>query len=447
MKDSCGPYWGDQTEAALSSFGRGKTPRELIRAYGEVKKAAVLAQQETGKLYPEFFFPFVLEAVDEVIGGELDGHFPLPLRQGGAGTSLHMNVNEVVASRANRLCEESGAGSSPPWKADPLNDINRFQSTNDTFPTAVKIVVLRRISQIERLVESLQELLVERERSYAGIVILGRTELQDALPMTLGQVFGSWAGMMERDRWRLHKLLERVRLVALGGTAVGNCFSAPRDYVFLAEKHLRAITGLPLCRSQNLPDEIAHQDAIGEAASGLRLCAGNLSRIAADLLLYSSSAVGELRHPKLQYGSTIMPMKTNPVLLEYLRGTAFVATREASLVMDFADEGQFQLNAYLPFLADAFIRCADTLCQALDAALKVVPLLSPDAERIEENLSSSPALLNALLGTVGYRDLKKAAEILETERPVGLEAVVARVAELTGLDREELMKRIDPRTL
>ncbi len=446
MKRACESYWGDQTEAALSSFGRGKTPRELIRAYGEVKKAALLAQQETAKLYPETVFPFVLEAVDEVIGGDLDGHFPLPLGQGGAGTSLHMNLNEVVAARSNRLFGESGETASA-WKADPLGDINRFQSTNDTFPTAVKIVVFRRLSQIEKLVESLQELLVERERSYAGIVILGRTELQDALPMTLGQVFGSWAGMMERDRWRFRKLLERIRLIALGGTAVGNCFSAPRDYVFLAEKHLRAITGLPLCRSHNLPDEVAHQDAIGEAASGLRLCAGNLSRIAADLLLYSSSAVGELRHPKLQYGSTIMPMKTNPVLLEYLRGTAFVATREAALVMDFADEGQFQLNAYLPFLADAFIRCADTLCRALDAAIKVLPLLLPDEERIESNLSSSPALLNTLLGVVGYRDLKRVAEILEKERPVGLKAVVARVAELTGLDREELMKRIDPRTL
>ena len=444
MTGSFVPLWGDQTEAALASFGSGKTPRELLRAYGEVKKAALLAQQETSKLYPEGYFPFLLKAADEVIAGTLDEHFPLPLRQGGAGTSLHMNVNEVVAARANKLAQEGGYGD---FKADPLDHVNRFQSTNDTFPTAVKIVVFRRLVEIEKLTALFQEVLVERERTLAGIVILGRTELQDALPMTLGQVFGSWAGMLERDRWRLHKFQERVRLIALGGTAVGNCFSAPREYVFQAEKQLRAITGLPLCRSQNLPDEVAHQDSIAEAASGLRISAGNLTRIAADLLLYTSSPIGELRHPALQYGSTIMPMKTNPVLLEFLRGTAFTASREALLVMDFADEGQFQLNAYLPFLIDAFIRAADSLASALKAALKAVPLLTPVTERIEGNLASSPALLNALLGTLGYRDLKRVAEALQKERLTGLEAVVAKVAELTGLDRETLMKRIDPNNL
>jgi aspartate ammonia-lyase len=444
------PLYGPQTEAAIESFGAGGAPRDLVRAFAEVKKAAVLAQQETSALYPEAYFPLLLATLDGIIRGDLDDHFPIPLRQGGAGTSFHMNLNEVAANLANLRYEEARRTDPalPAWAADPLEHINRYQSTNDTFPTAVKIVVLKKIHILERRVTELQEALVRKELEYSSLLLTGRTELRDALPMTLGQVFGAWAAMFERDRWRLNKLMERVRLVALGGTAVGTCYFAPRNYIYAAERQLRAVTGLPLCRSQNLPDEVAHTDGISEAASGFRLCAGNLYKMSGDLLLYTSSLAGELVHPELQYGSTIMPLKTNPVLVEYIRGLSVAAKHEAEKVEEFSNLAQLQLNAFLPFLAEAFLSCAEALEKALETAtVKLLPRLVPDADRMRRNLFSSPAILNSLRDRLDYRSLKELSRLLSEERPGDLASLKGFLLRHTRLPEEEIEMRLEPGNL
>jgi len=206
-----------------------------------------------------------------------------------------------------------------------------------------------------------------------------------------------WAGSIERDRWRLNKLKERLRKIPLGGTAMGTCFSAPAAFVFKAEQHLRRITGLPLCRSQNLPDAVAHQERWAECASGFSLLAGNIEKIAGDIMAYNASSVGELKHPVSQYGSTIMPDKVNPVFYEMITGLCMDIHARARQVEDYSRKGRWQLNAYTPFLLQSFLELSDSMEKALKVlSEKLLDNLEPDTERITANLLNSPAMINTL---------------------------------------------------
>ncbi len=422
-------YYGSETEKAIKSFGKGQTPSVLIKAYGEVKKAALMAQQEYGRRYPEDYFPILLQVCDEIISGMHDDQFPLSLRQGGAGTSLHMNINEVIANMANSRYTGD-------FTADPLEDIACYQSTNDTFPTAVVIVLYRFLSEAESKVTAFQEYLVKNEKKFDSILMTARTELQDALPIKLGQVFASWAGPVERDRWRLGKLKERIRNIALGGTAVGTCFSAPSAFVFASEKHLRAQTGLPLCRSQNLTDAVSHHDSLSELAGGFSLVAGNLYKMAGDLLLYTSSLSGEIRHPDLQYGSTIMPFKTNPVILEYVRALSIHVQYECSKISRYCSEGQLQLNAYIPFALESFIDVHESLIKGIDSLMeKFFSGMSVNSGIMLEKLYSSNALLNTLRPLLGYGTIKELSKILVEKKPGTREELIDIVTAHTGIER------------
>ncbi|MBB6478566.1 lyase family protein [Spirochaeta isovalerica] len=411
-----------ETEKAIESFGTEQTPPELIRAYAEVKKAAISAQQTCFNIYDAALFNKLMTVLDEIIDGSHNLLFKLPLSQGGAGTSLHMNLNEAVCV----LTEEPGL--------DPLDDLARFQSTNDTFSTAVIIMVYRQLLEIEELVISLQETLVHLEQKYGTVLMTGRTELQDALPITLGQIFASWAGAIERDRWRLHKLKERLRSIPLGGTAMGTCFSAPRKYVYKAEQNLRQITDLPLCRSQNLTDAVSNQDTLGEVASGIRLLALNLGKMTGDLLLYTSSLSGELIHKELQYGSTIMPYKANPVILEFVSGLSVSIKHECAKIEDYAGAGQLQLNAYLPFIAEAFIAIHKSVKKSLVSLnSRFFPGLTIDTRRIELNLAASPAIINTLRNVIGYSRTKELSELIRMKQPESLEDVKKILSENSDL--------------
>jgi aspartate ammonia-lyase len=436
-------HWGPETAKALANFGSGATPRALIAAYAQVKLAALSAVQEVESRFSPELFSCIEDALREVYSGALDASFPLPLKQGGAGTSLNMNLNEVVSSRAEELYF---ARSGERVRVDPFEDMNRSQSTNDTFPTAVTIVAYEAASRADASVARLQDALAQRERDLETILAAGRTELQDALPIRLGQVFGAWAGAVERDRWRFARVRERLRTVALGGTAIGTCFNASRAYLYAAERHLRRITRLPLSRSQNLPDEVAHADKYAELGQVAALCAGNLRKIASDLLLYGSSAFGELRHPERQYGSTIMPAKVNPVLLEAAKGLAIDAEHEAAKVASYAFEGQLQLNAYLPFLANALVACFDSLDRAVERLAELLPLIKPDEERITRNLRSSNLRLNLLVPRLGYNRVKELFRALSGRGMETLdeEDYIDLVAANSGLPREEVAMAFDP---
>ncbi len=415
-------FWGKETDKALKNFGinsfqesgfyKTAMPGELIRAFGEVKLATTMAMQDYASVYPEDFFPVLTSVIEEIIDGKHNSQFPLDLRQGGAGTSLHMNINEVIAKISN----DRYTGS---WKGvHPLDHLALYQSTNDTFPTALTIMVYRYLLLLEEEVIRLQEVLVEKEMKHQSIIMTGRTELQDALPITLGQIFAAWTGPVERDRWRLHKLKERLRNIPLGGTAIGTCYSAPRKFVFLAEKYLRTITGLPLCRSQNLTDEVANKDSLAETAMGFKIAAGNIKKLSNDLLLYTSSFLGELGHPDLQFGSTIMPLKSNPVLLEYIKGLAMDGEYEADKIHTYANEGQLQLNPFLPFMARSFQSLFESLTECYRTLSdKFFPAMEVNEDRIRTNLLNSPSLINTLRDKIEYSVLKELFSLANREQP------------------------------
>lgn len=432
---------GPETAKAVANFGEGRLPRELIRAYGEVKLAALRSVQRIDERWPEELFRIIEEASAEIISGARDDDFPLPLAQGGAGTSIHLNLNEVLAA----LVAEKGGITH--GTLDSVEDLARYQSTNDTFSTAVNIALLRGLIETEGAVIRLQEKLVALETGYDAYLMTGRTELQDALPLGVGQLFGAWAGMIERDRWRLSKLAERIREIPLGGTAIGTCFSAPREYVNQATTELRSITGLPVARSQNLPDAVAHKDALAELASGYALAAGNLITMADDLLYYTSSPVGEFRHPELQWGSSIMPVKVNPVLLEFAKGLAIRVGTSAEAVRLYARESRLQLNAFLPFLYESLSYAEAELRRALDAMLRFLDEAEVDTDRMEANLAASPALLNALLPRIGYHRLKPLIAEFLHRPPADLEEFRMRAAASLELSPETLAEWLKPEAL
>ena len=442
----------EQTKAALRNFGYGpagdgqlpqyRTPSEFIQALGEVKEAALRALQETEHPWPDSVFERVLQVLADIRSGRLDHRFPLDLAQGGAGTSLHMNICEVLADEvAQRLGR--------PDLFHFLDDGARSQSTNDVVSTAAIIVIQRRIRSLESAVIALQEALVEREQAWRGITIMGRTEWQDALPMDLSQVASAWAGSAERDRWRLGKLKERARTIPLGGTATGIGLGASAAYLFAAEQQLRRLTGLPLQRSQNLTDAVAQRDDFSEVANGFALIGANIVKLCRDLMFYTSTVVGELEHPALQWGSTAMPVKTNPVLLEFAMGLAIRAQHRAASIPNYAQEGFLQLNAFTPFMVDAFIGSASDLERALNTlARDLLPALRVRPERCIQNMLQSRALLNLLRKDLPYETLKALAADWQSgagattaDRDAKVHQYIDELSRLTGLDREVIKAR------
>jgi aspartate ammonia-lyase len=443
-------YWSEQTAKALANFGSSPQEPDFIRALGEVKKAALLAIQDFYPYFDKTLFSIIINVLDDIIAGCYNGQFPVPFKQGSAGTSLNMNMNEVIAGITKAHYQQLTGQS---INLDPIQEINRFQSTNDIIPTAVTVMAYRHLTEIEKQIINLQETLIKKENEYGTVVMTGRTEMQAALPITLGQVFGGWAGCIERDRWRLFKLKERIRNIALGGTALGTCFSAPSKYVFNAERHLREITGLPLCRSQNLVDEISNLDKLAELANGYSLCAQNLVKISQDFLLYTSSMVDEITHPALQYGSTIMAAKNNPVILEFVKGLAINIQGEAFKINCYMQQGQLQLNALLPFVLECLITMYHDLEKALTAFKEqFLDKIVINYKNIEKNLVNSDALLNTLLPSLGYHKIKELYAMLQAQKGCGqacdnLDDLKAFLVKHTSLSQEEITTLFDPLTL
>ncbi len=430
-------YYGIETKKAMENFGEGCLPFDLIKAYGEVKLAVLSAIQEVENRYNKKEWEAIQKACFEVINGNFNKDFPLPLLQGGAGTGINMNINEVISKRANELIGEN--------RVDPIEDINRYQSTNDTFPTAVTLALYRKLLDTEALVIKLQEFLIKKENELNNILITGRTEMQNALPMNLGQVFGSWAGMIERDRWRIHKLKERIRVIPLGGTAIGTGYPTPQKIVFASEKYLREISKLPVSRSQNLPDEVSNQDKWSELAGILKIIAENLYKITGDLLIYTSSFLEELIHPELQYGSSIMAAKTNPVILEYVRGCSIYVIHECEKISDYCKNGQLQLNVFLPFILESFLNVFKLIEGSINRLIdKFFAKMEINFARIEENLIDSNVILNALVGVIGYNEVKKLYRIVQKKKIKTISELKEIIKNETDLTHEEIEFYLNP---
>ncbi len=391
-------YWGLHTQRALGNFpisGR-RVHASLIRALALVKKACAAANGELGYLDPKKEAA-IAAACDEIATGQLADQFPVDALQGGAGTSTHMNINEVIA---NRAIERLGGRRGDYALIHPLETVNLHQSTNDVFPTALKIAAIFALRKVSQSVAGLQGACQEKEKTFAAIVKIGRTELQEAVPMTLGAEFAAFAEAFSRDRWRTYKGEERLRVVNLGGTAIGTGLAAPRDYIFLVIEKLREITGLGLARGENLTGETANADVFVEVSGLLKALATNLVKIANDLRLLHFT--GEIRLPPLQAGSSIMPGKVNPVIPEAVIQAGIKAMAADTIIAEAVSRGTWQINEFLPLIADAFLEETDLLSAAAELLATQVRGLTADAARCRAFFDQSPMLVTALLPLIGY---------------------------------------------
>jgi aspartate ammonia-lyase len=414
-----GTLYGIHTLRAVENFpvsGYVLFP-EFLRAFAMVKAACALANQETGHLDAPRA-DAVVAACREIAQGLHDAQFPVDPFQGGAGTSTNMNVNEVVANRALMLLGRT------PGDYDflsPLNHVNLHQSTNDTYPTALKVAALWLLKDLETETAKLQEAFQEKEAAFAHVVKVGRTELMDAVPMTLGMTFGAFAEALSRDRWRIFKCRERIKQVNLGGTAIGTGLGAPRQFIFRAAEHLRNLTGLPVSRAENCIDATANADPFVEVSGILSAFAANLLKISSDLRLLASgpaTGIGEIRLPALQAGSSIMPGKVNPVIPECVGQIALRVMANHQAVTLAAGLGQLEINQYLPLVAHALLESLRLLRQTAKIfAEKCVVGITADEARCREQVAASQALATVLVPALGYETV---SALLDEARTAGM---------------------------
>lgn len=430
---------GIHTERAVENFplsGRPVHPA-LVQAYGAVKLACARANRELG-CGDDRIFEAIERACAEMIRGDLAGAVIVDALQGGAGTSTNMNVNEVLANRALQIMgEQPGA-----YRViSPLDDINRHQSTNDTFPTALRVAAMQALRPLETEIVLLQEAFQDRERALDHVVKVGRTQFQDAVLVTMGREMGAYAEAVARDRWRIHKCVERLRVVNLGGTAVGTGLGAPRQFIFRVVDHLREITGLSLARGENLMDATQNADAFVEVGGMLASCAATLMKIATDLRFLSSgpeAGIGEIRLPPRQAGSSLMPGKVNPVIPEAVTQASLVVIANNGALTHACGLGSLDLNPFLPLVADLLLTNI-TLLQGACGILNrfCVAGLEADEARCRRQVDTATATVTALVEEIGY----DAAEALAAEaRGTGMS--IRMLAIERGLLSEERFDRL-----
>jgi aspartate ammonia-lyase len=390
--------WGIHTARARRNFpvGSRPVPASLIHALGRVKQACAQANMEIGELTPEVGAAIV-EAAGEVAAGVHDGGIHLDALQGGAGTSTNMAVNEWVANRALVLMGEL------PGRYEvvhPLNHVNLHQSTNDVYPTALRVAAIEGVRELSGALARLQGALQQREKAFADIPVMGRTEWMDAVPMTLGRIFSGLAEALGRDRWRTFKCEERLRVVNLGGTAVGTGLTAPREFIFLAVEKLRELTGFGVTRGENLVGETAHADALVEVSGILKAAAVNMQRVGGDLRWLHSR--GEIHLPALQAGSSVMPGKVNPVMAEYAMQVGIQVAANDGVVAECAARGTLQIVEFLPLLAAALLESIAMLARLADQLAEHVAGIEADPAVCAAGLGSPVALLTAFVPEIGY---------------------------------------------
>ncbi|MFA6599955.1 MAG: aspartate ammonia-lyase [Candidatus Omnitrophota bacterium] len=433
-----GAYWGIHTARALENFRISgyPAPSGLVRAIAMVKKAACLANAELGYLAPEIARA-IESSCDRILSGPCEGFFPLDALQGGAGTSTHMNVNEVIANLALEKMEKVPGDYA---SLHPIEDVNRHQSTNDVVPTALKIAMILSLKTLSAEIATLQGALQAKEKEFAEIVKLGRTELQEAVPMTLGAEFAAFAEAVGRDRWRTFKCEERLRVVNLGGTAVGTGLGAPQSYIFLVIEKLRDVTGLGLSRAEQVTDATANSDCFVEVSGILKAYASNLIKIAGDLRLMN--LLGEIVLPALQAGSSIMPGKINPVAAEAVIQTALKVIANDWLVTETASRSTFQINEFMPLLAFAMLESLELLTNISRLFARHAALIRADGVRCARYAAEAPAIVTAFVPALGY---EKAGRLLEAFRESGRRDLREFLCEALG--REEVDRILSPQNL
>lgn len=408
-------YWGIHTKRALQNFNISgyKLHKQFIKALGLVKLACVLAINNEGK-WPEDKANAVIQACEEFAEGKFNDQIVVDPIQGGAGTSVNMNVNEVITNRALELL---GKNKGEYNIVDPIEDINFYQSTNDVYPTALKIASIFLLRKLESEIIELQASLQNKETEFSGIVKVGRTQLMDAVLITLGKEFSSYAEAISRDRWRIYKCEERLRVVNIGGTAIGTGLTASRKFIFGVIEKLRDLTGLGLARAENLVENTQNLDVFSEVSGILKAHATNLIKISNDLRLLNSgphAGLAEISLPAVQVGSSIMPGKINPVIPEMVAQVGIKVLGNDVIINQCVSMGQLELNHNLPLIAFSFLESLEILINANKIFReRCIDGITANKANIQKQVDSSHAALCALLPKIGYKTTSKIAKELQ----------------------------------
>jgi fumarate hydratase class II len=435
-------YWGAQTQRSLHHFNIGcdVMPPELIRAFAMLKKAAALVNQDLSKL-PADKAKLIVEAADEVISGKLNGQFPLRIWQTGSGTQTNMNVNEVISNRAIELAGGEMGSKKP---IHPNDHVNMSQSSNDTFPTAMHIAAAERVKKtLIPAVKGVHDALVAKAKEFNDVVKIGRTHLQDAVPLTIGQEFGGWASLLERDIKRLEQVLDGLYDLAIGGTAVGTGLNTHPEFAERAAKKIAELTGLPFRSHPNKFAALSAHDEIVFAQGALETLAASLMKISNDIRWLASGprcGLGELVIPENEPGSSIMPGKVNPTQCEAMTMVA-AQVHGATAAVGFAgSQGNFELNVFKPVIIYNFLHSVTLIADACSGYVEfMVQGIELDREKIDYYVKNSLMLVTALAPTVGYDKAAKIAHIAHVDHSSLREAAL-KLGYLTGEEFDAVVK-------
>jgi fumarate hydratase class II len=435
-------YYGAQTQRSLNNFkiGGERFQRELIRAYGILKKAAATVNEKAGKLDSNLATA-IRSASDEVIDGKLDDHFPLVVWQTGSGTQSNMNFNEVIANRAIEMLGGALGSKNP---VHPNDHVNMGQSTNDTFPTAINIAAVEAsVNQLLPELTKLKDSLSQKANEFDSIIKLGRTHLQDATPLSLGQEFSGYASALSHGITRVERAMDHCYELAMGGTAVGTGINSFEEFGSMVAEEISSITELPFKTAENKFEALGGQDSIVELSGALKTVAGSLFKIANDVRWLASgprSGIGEILIPANEPGSSIMPGKVNPTQCEAMTMVCTQVMGNDMTISIAGASGNFELNVYRPVIAYNIIQSIRLLSDACDSfRVHAVDGIEANEERIHSNLYNSLMLVTALNPHIGYDKAAEVAKKAYKDKSSLREAIIA-LGYLSGEDFDRLVQ-------
>jgi fumarate hydratase class II len=405
-------YWGAQTQRSLKHFNIGfdVMPREVIRALGILKKAAAITNHALGKL-PEDKLKLIVQAADEVIDGKLDAHFPLRVWQTGSGTQTNMNANEVIS---NRAIEIAGGVMGSKTPIHPNDDVNKSQSSNDTFPTAMYIAAAERTTALIPEVQKVADAIRAKSDEYKDVVKIGRTHLQDATPVTVGQEFGGWAALIERDIDRLNLVMPGLLDLAIGGTAVGTGLNSHPEFADRAAAEIAKLTGLPFKAHPDKFAALSAHDEVVFASGALKTLAASLMKIANDIRWLASGprcGIGEISLPENEPGSSIMPGKVNPTQSEAMTMVAVQVMGNDAAIGFAGSQGNFELNVFKPVMIHNYLHSVRLIHDACHGFVDYcVAGIELNRDNIDHYLRNSLMLVTALNQHIGYDNAAKIAK-------------------------------------
>jgi fumarate hydratase class II len=438
-------YYGAQTARSLIHFaiGRDTMPAELVRAFGILKKAAALVNRDLGKL-PEEKTNLITQAADEVISGKLNDHFPLRVWQTGSGTQTNMNVNEVISNRAIQIAGGEMGSKKP---IHPNDDVNMSQSSNDTFPTAMSIAAAAETSR--RLLPALKKLrdaLDAKAREFMGVVKIGRTHLQDATPLTVGQEFSGWVSLLDRDGGRIALALDGLFDLAIGGTAVGTGLNAHPEFAERASKKIAELTGLPFRSHPNKFASLSAHDEIVFASGALKTLAASLMKIANDIRWLASGprcGLGELIIPENEPGSSIMPGKVNPTQAEAVTMVAVQVMGNDAAIGFAGSQGNFELNVFKPVMIFNYLHSVELLADSMNSFVDhCVVGIELNLTIIEKYVKNSLMLVTALAPRIGYDNAAKVAHTAHQQH-ISLREAAMQLGHLSEAEFDALVNPAD----